>query len=110
MALRAGSDGRPGIQGASHLPAKAPPAGFEIVVGDEGIFVGERVYLPTSPGFAGPAQVQGDWIELELPDDSSTYVLRLPLGRDGRGAADAVVRKLRARSQSPARAVRRTGA
>ena len=109
MALRAGRDGRPGIQGASHLPAKAPPAGFEIVVGDEGIFVGERVYLPTCPGFAGPAQVQGDWIELELPADSSTYVVRLPLGRDGRAAVDRVVQRLRARARPAPEAVPRPG-
>ena len=97
MAIRAQNDRESVIQaqGLALLPKKPPPGGIEILVGDAGIFIGDYNFLPVYPWYVVPAQIRDDWIELELPADSDTYLLRLPIGRDGRAAADKVVRYFR---------------
>lgn len=94
MAVRAQVDGQSiaQSQGLALLPKKAPPGGLEIVVGDEGIYIGDYNFLPVHASYVVRARIREDWIELELPDDSGTYLLRLPIGRDGRLAADKLVR------------------
>ena len=61
MAFRTEQDRRSVTQsqGIALLPDKAPPGGIEIVIGDEGIFIGERVFMPVPPGFAVPVQMTG---------------------------------------------------
>jgi hypothetical protein len=111
MAIRTQKDRQSIIQaqGLALLPKKAPPGGIEIVVGDAGIYIGDYNFLPMYPWYVVPVQIRDDWIELELPADSSTYLLRLPIGREGRAAADKVVQYFRDRPGPASEQVPRPG-
>lgn len=79
------------------MPAEAPPGGVEIVVSNDGIFIGPEFRYPLPPLPVLQARLQGHWLELDCLEDMPTHVLRVPVPPDARPA----VQRLLSRPGSP---------
>jgi hypothetical protein len=93
---RALDDARPDLRGSFHVMHGDPsPAGVDIVVSEDAVFVGPEAMHPLFKEFGNRAQLQDGWLELTSRADDSDFVLRLPVTPGAEAEAGKVVRYFR---------------
>ena len=93
---RALDHARPELRGSFHvMQGDPPPAGVDIVVSEDAVFVGPEAMHPLFKEFGNQARVQDGWLELTSRADDSDFVLRLPVAPGAEAEAEKVVRYFR---------------
>ncbi|WP_146848550.1 hypothetical protein [Brevifollis gellanilyticus] len=80
------------------MPAEAPPEGVEIIICEDGIFIGPEFSHPLPPISVLQARLTDRWLELDCLEDMPTHILRVPVPSSAMSQVLPLLARLKTRS------------